>query len=148
MAARFTLGRGRYAEQQDRMAEIIERAANRRSELLDLAERELHAYEPVLAAMRLPADDPEREARIREARGQAAEPPLAIARAAAEVAELAAETARAGNPNLVGDAVVGAVLAEAACRGAARLAEINLGDARTLSDVIKRAASAREEALA
>jgi glutamate formiminotransferase/formiminotetrahydrofolate cyclodeaminase len=98
--------------------------------------------------MRAPQNDPQRESRIREARRQAAEPPVAIANAAAEVAELAAETAQVGNPNLVGDAVVGAVLAEAACRGAARLAEINLGEAPEVSDLIKRAARAREEALA
>jgi len=51
---------------------------------------------------------------------------MAIARVAAEVAELAAEAAGGGNPYLRGDAVTGVLLAEAACRSASLLVELNL----------------------
>jgi len=67
---------------------------------------------------------------------------------------LAAELVRAGNQNLIGDAVTGALLAEAACRAASRLVEINLqdvaGDGRRseASRLAVRAARAREAALA
>jgi formiminotetrahydrofolate cyclodeaminase len=45
---------------------------------------------------------------------------------AAEVATLAADVAARGNRNLEGDAITGAVLAEAAARSAATLAQLNV----------------------
>jgi methenyltetrahydrofolate cyclohydrolase len=105
----------------------IDEAAGLRARAVELAEAELHAYEPVLDAQR--AGDPER---VAEALSRAADSPLAIARAAAEVAELGASVAAGGKQALKGDALVGVVLAEAACRAAGRLVRINL--ARTPDD--------------
>ena len=140
MAARFTPDR----------EEPARRAAELRARALELAEIELHAYEPVLEALRLPRDDPERAVRIEEARAMASESPLAIARVAAELAELAAETARSGNVNLAGDAIAGALLAEAAAQAAGRLVAINLTDGlavREAVDLARRAHTARDEVL-
>jgi methenyltetrahydrofolate cyclohydrolase len=132
MSAKFTLARDDYAAVHSRMGEVIEAAAELREQLLECSEHELHAYEPVLDALRLQPDDPERETLLAGALSDAAESPLAIARAARSVAELGAELARSGNSHLVGDAITAAVLAEAACCAAARLAQINL--ARVPSD--------------
>ena len=69
--------------------------------------------------------------RLRDASSAAAEPPLAIAEAAAEVAELGRTVAAEGRPALRGDALAGADLAAGAARAAARLVEINVpGDPR------------------
>lgn len=129
--------------------ESATRAAELRAQLLAAGERELHSYTSVLQAQRLPSDDPSRQGRIRSALTEASEAPLAIARASAEVSELAAALAKAGNPSLAGDAIAGAVLGEAATRAAARLVEINLGDQRPheLPELIGRAAAARDRAL-
>jgi methenyltetrahydrofolate cyclohydrolase len=102
------------------------RASELRARALELAERELTAYAPVLEASRLPKDDPTRGDRLQNALSDAANSPLEIARAAAEVAELAGGLAKSGNRTLEGDANTGAELARAACRAAARLTEINL----------------------
>jgi formiminotetrahydrofolate cyclodeaminase len=102
------------------------RARALRAQALELAERELTAYAPVLEASRLPKDDPTRSERLQGALSDAANSPLEIARAAAEVADLAGELAATGNRSLEGDANTGAELARAACRAAARLVEINL----------------------
>ena len=102
------------------------RARELRAEALELAERELTAYAPVLEASRLPKDDPTRGERLQSALSGAADSPLEIARAAAEVADLASGLAATGNRTLEGDANTGAELARAACRAAARLVEINL----------------------
>jgi formiminotetrahydrofolate cyclodeaminase len=153
MAARFTLARDEYAERHERMAALRTRAGELRSRALELAEEELHVYEAVLDALREPEDAPGRGARLDAALSDAADSPLAVARAAAEVAELAAEAARTGNRNLRGDAVAGALLAEAACTAAARLADINLagrpGDPRRdeASELPARALQARLIAL-
>lgn len=98
--------------------ETAARGAVLRGELLDAGERELHAYEPVLAA----ATEGERRAAL----SVASDAPLAIARAAAEVAELGAEVSVRSKPALKGDAAAGVLLAEAATRAAAQLVEINL----------------------
>jgi formiminotetrahydrofolate cyclodeaminase len=54
--------------------------------------------------------------------------PLEIARAAAEVAELAEKSASLGNPKLRPDAVVAGMLAAAATESAAYLVGINVGE--------------------
>jgi formiminotetrahydrofolate cyclodeaminase len=125
--------------------EAAARAPMLRAQLLEAGERELHAYEPVLAAATP-------EAR-REALSVASETPVAIARTAAEVAELAARVASESKPALRGDAVAAVLLAEAVTRAAARLVEINLsgaaGDPRLgeVASLSERAAGAREQAL-
>ena len=52
--------------------------------------------------------------------------PLEIAGIGARVALVAVRVAEAGNPNLRGDAVTGAVLAAASARSAASLVDINV----------------------
>jgi formiminotetrahydrofolate cyclodeaminase len=152
MSASFTLARPKYAGVHQRMGDVRREAKTLRRRLLELAEADAEAYEPVLAALRMPERHPLRERRLDEARSNAAEVPLETAEAAATIAGLAAETARVGNENLTGDAITGALLAEAGCRAAARLVEINLAgrdDPRQAraTEAIRRAGAAREEAL-
>jgi methenyltetrahydrofolate cyclohydrolase len=126
------------------------RAGELRTRALQLAEIELHAYEPVLEALRLPRDDPERPARVSATQTEASKSPLEVARVGADVAELAADLARGGNPNLTGDAIAGALLAEAAAQAAARLVAINLTEGPVVEEAAghaARAAAAREHAL-
>ena len=130
------------------------RAAALRDRALELADRELHSYEPVLRALRLPASDPERETRVASAMAAASTAPLAIASVGAQLAGIAAETVDGVSDQLVGEAVVASELAEGACRAAARLVEINLagaaGDPRLteVAGLVKAAAEARAETLA
>jgi formiminotetrahydrofolate cyclodeaminase len=125
LGAALTEMAARFAELDDAVA----RAEALRARALALAEEDLSAYAPVLAALRRPADDPERAAAIRAASSAAADVPLAIAEAAAEVVVLARAVAEAGRPGLRGDALAGADLAAGAARAAARLVEINLAGA-------------------
>jgi len=69
--------------------------------------------------------------------------PLDTARACASVAELAATVATKGNTNAVSDAGVAALLAEAACRGAAYNVRINVA---ALEDKSRGASLAAEAA--
>ena len=83
----------------------------------------------------------------RYARDAASQSPLAIAGIAAELAELAGDLARTGNQNLSGDAIAGAVLAEAAAQATARLVTINLTEGSAVSEATEfalRAMKARE----
>ena len=126
------------------------RAGRLRTRALELAEVELHAYEPVLEALRLPREDPDRAARIDAARTEASLSPLEIARVGAELTELAGELVHTGNPNLSGDALTAALLAAAAAQAAARLVAINLTEGPAVkesSQLAQRALAARERAL-
>ncbi|MBV9923035.1 MAG: cyclodeaminase/cyclohydrolase family protein [Pseudonocardia sp.] len=140
MAANFTAD----------LAPESQRAGELRTRALQLAEIELHAFEPVLEALRLPRSDPERAARVSAAQTDASKSPLEIARVAADVAELAAELAINGNPNLTGDAIAGALLAEAAAQAAARLVAINLTEGPEVdraAEAALKARAARERSL-
>lgn len=107
-------------------AEDTTRPRELRARALELAERDLTAYAPVLEALRLPKDDPTRAEQLDRALSDAADSPLEIALVADEVARLASDLSARGKPSLTGDANAGAELARAACRAAARLVEINL----------------------
>jgi methenyltetrahydrofolate cyclohydrolase len=131
MAAGTAMQRG--AEDAEGARRILARATELRARALRLGEDDAAAYVPVLAALRLDAG-PAREHAVTEALDRAAGPPLAIADAAAEAAELGAEAGRVAPESLAGDLTASVLLAEAACRAAVRLVELNLagvpGDAR------------------
>jgi formiminotetrahydrofolate cyclodeaminase len=113
---------------EDNIANARNRATILRARLLALADEDARAYQPVIDALALPHADPHRTEAIAAALSAAAEPPLQIATAAAEVTELAVAAATApGNEHLLGDATTAAVLAEAATKAATRLVELNLG---------------------
>lgn len=132
----------------------VARAGQLRERALALAERELGSYEPVLEAIREPADRPGRERRLAAALVQASEAPAEIAATAAEVSALAAEIAARAGPAVRGDAVTAVLLAEAAARAAAGLVELNLArlpdDPRLAGarSAAERAGAARERVLA
>jgi len=153
MAAVFAIGHPELANREERFRMIGQRARTLREMALELADEDAKAFAPVLTARRLPRDDPGRAQAIRDASFAAARPPMTVARICAELAELGAELAGSGNQNLVGDALAGTLLAEAACAAAARLVTINLerenSDPRVAESVAlaDRASAARRLAL-
>ncbi len=104
---------------------LAERADGLRERVAPLARADALAYGRVLAAQRAREPD-DHDGRVRAALSEAADVPLAIAEAGAEVARLAARLASEGNPNLEGDALCAVLLADAGVRAAVRLVEINL----------------------
>lgn len=104
---------------------VGERAHALRSRVADLAAADARAYGEVLEALRMPAG-PDRTGRLDAAVSGAIECPMEVLEIAAEVATLAADVAAQGNRNLEGDAITGALLAEAVARSAATLAQLNV----------------------
>jgi formiminotetrahydrofolate cyclodeaminase len=137
MAARFS------SSQLPAAAGIAEQADQLRGRAARLADLDATAYRAVLDAYALPRDGAgDRRQRIREALHGAATVPLEIAEIAAQVAGLAATVAAGGNPNLRGDTVAAAYLAEAAARSAAALVDINVSLGGLPADLSARAAGA------
>ena len=128
MAASLAAMAARFAHDWDGAAGAVAQAETLGHRAAPLADEDAVAYENVLTAMRMPQElEPEvRNTLIGETLSRAADVPLAIAECAASVAELAAEIAVCGNPNLRGDAAAAAILAASAARVAANLVEINL----------------------
>jgi formiminotetrahydrofolate cyclodeaminase len=132
----------------------LARATALRERALALADQEHDSYQPVLDALAMDAEDPQRENRLAAARSAASSSPLAIAGVGAQLAGIAAECAESGNEHLIGEAVAAAELADGACRAAAHLVRLNLrespGDPRRteVSGLVQSAARALEEAFA
>lgn len=130
LSAGVTVARADLAPVHARMEEVRARLRELRASALELGDRDRSSFAPVLEAQRMPADDPAREGRLAEALSGAADVPLELARAAAEVADLATEVARTGHRAAAGDAATGGLLARAACTGAARIVLMNLTSQR------------------
>jgi formiminotetrahydrofolate cyclodeaminase len=120
-------------------AELAVQAEHLRERVAPLAQEDATAYEHVMVAYRAPRDLVERQQRIRTALSGATDVPLTIAEAGAAVAEVAARLVREGNPNLRGDAVAAALLAEAGVRAASVLVEINMRAGELADDRLERA---------
>jgi glutamate formiminotransferase/formiminotetrahydrofolate cyclodeaminase len=130
MVAGLTIGKKKYAAVEEEMKQLALQATSLRRALNALVERDAQSYEAVRSAYQLPKESDEQQAArasaIREALIGAAEVPLETARTAVEVGALAAALAERGNSNAVSDACVGALLAEAACKGAVLNVRINV----------------------
>jgi glutamate formiminotransferase/formiminotetrahydrofolate cyclodeaminase len=130
MVAGLTIGKKKYAAVEGEMKEAALKASALVTKLGELVERDALSYGAVMNAYKLP-NEPEDAAKARtkaidDALIGAAAVPLETARACAEVAELCAVVAEKGNTNAVSDGGVGALLAEAACKGAVYNVRINV----------------------
>lgn len=130
MVAGLSIGKKKYAAVEGAMKEAALKASALVTTLGGLVERDAQSYGAVMSAYKLP-NEPEDAAKARtkaidDALVGAAAVPLETARACAEVAELAALVGERGNTNAVSDAGVGALLAEAACKGAVYNVRINV----------------------
>ena len=131
---------------------LAERAEGLREQVAPLARADAVAYGRVLVAQRA-REAPDCVGNVRAALSEAADVPLAVAEAGAEVASIAARLASEGNPNLEGDALCAVLLADAGVRAAVRLVEINLsgepgedGRLERARELVETAASARRSA--
>jgi formiminotetrahydrofolate cyclodeaminase len=144
MVVELTAGRPAGEGHEPALAEIGPVAAERQSELLELAELDASAYAAVVRTRRLPrATDDEREARgveLAVAVREATRIPLVTAQAASGVLDLAERLAPIGNRNAVSDVGVAALLAVASVRGAVLNVEINLPSIAA-DDELRREAS-------
>ena len=122
MAARAT---GEYWEDAGGVAAQAEML---RARAAPLAQVDAEIYERALAARDHHAelDEERRDWEIGRAFAAAAEPPLQIARVAADIAELAQEVASRADQRLRPDALAAAALASAVARACAELVAVNL----------------------
>lgn len=131
MVANLTIGKEKFAQQEPEVKALIEEAEQVRQRLLGLVEDDAAVFNSFMSCYKLPkATEEEKAARaaaIRSAAKEAAEVPLAIARASYKVLTLAERLVRIGNPGVITDGACSALLARAALRCAEYNVRINLG---------------------
>jgi formiminotetrahydrofolate cyclodeaminase len=134
----------------DEAGGVVGQAETLRARITPLAQADADAYVEALRALRgrEQLEERYRDQQLRAALEHAAEVPLRIAEAGADLASLAALLVDNGNPEVRADAAVAAVLAEGGTRAAAKLVAVNLaayeGDPRvrhvdTLAEVATEA---------
>jgi glutamate formiminotransferase/formiminotetrahydrofolate cyclodeaminase len=130
MVAGLTVGKAKFAPVDAEMRAVLAESASLAATLSALVARDADSYAAVSAAYKMPKEPDTAAAARREAIAGAlmgaARVPLETAQICRRVAQLAATAASRGNPNAVSDAGVAALLAEAACRGAAYNVRINV----------------------
>ena len=162
MVCNLTIGKEKFAAQECEVKALLQEAEQVRQDLLALVEDDAAVFNSFMACYKLPkttdAEKAARTAAIRKAAKQAAEVPLAIARASFKVLQLADRLVIIGNPGVITDGACSALLARAALRCAEYNVRINLGltkdeayneqVAAELNKLLKTAEELEEQALA
>ena len=130
MVANLTLGKKKYADVQDEMAEIAKNAAALQKELVLDVDRDSEAYDGVAQAFKLPKETEEekaiRSAAIQENTKKAALVPMEVARRASALLPAIEAVVARGNQNAVTDGCVAMMCARVAVVGALFNVRINL----------------------
>jgi formiminotetrahydrofolate cyclodeaminase len=153
MVGRLTVDKKGFEDVRDRMRALVERADAARAEFLDLADRDAHAFDGVMAAFAMPkgtvVEQAARSASIQAGYVQAASVPLEIARVAVGSMELAEDATAVGNPQAASDGLSAAAHLYAAALCAIANVEINaasLKDERIRTGLLEEVAALREAA--
>ncbi|MGI6627607.1 MAG: cyclodeaminase/cyclohydrolase family protein [Bacillota bacterium] len=145
MVAGVTLSLPRFTEGLDKLEEMREASEYFHKKFLALGDEDANAYRQVEAALKMPRSTSEEKSQRRKAMQEAfigaTESPLNTVEAAIEAMGLLPDLLKYGNPNAITDLAVGFLMLDAAWRGAAMNAEINLGSIK--DEEFKAASSSR-----
>ena len=123
MVCHLTIGKKKYAEVEDEMKALLDKAEALRHRLTGMIEDDVKAFDAVMGAYGMPketdAEKQKRSAAIQDALKLATEVPLRCCHAAREVIALAAIASAKGNLGVISDAGVAVLAAYAALRSAA-----------------------------
>jgi formiminotetrahydrofolate cyclodeaminase len=130
MVCNLTIGKKNYADVEEDMKALLAQAESLRGRLTDMVKHDVDAFDGLMAAYGLPKDtDDQKAARsqaIQDSLKAATDAPMACARACADVIAFSLTVAEKGNRNVVSDAGVAALAAQAALRSAALNVDINV----------------------
>jgi len=123
MVCNLTIGKKKYVEVEGEMKDVLAKAEALRVKLLGMIEDDVKAFDAVMGAYGMPketdADKAKRDQAIQAALKLATDVPMACARAARQVIDIAATASDKGNLNVISDAGVGVLAGYAALRSAA-----------------------------
>ncbi|MDD3277387.1 MAG: cyclodeaminase/cyclohydrolase family protein [Lachnospiraceae bacterium] len=129
MVGSLTVGKKKYADVEERMYELKEKADQLQKELLHLIERDAEVFEPLSKAYSMPRateEEKAEKARVMEiVLKDACSVPMEIMEKCCEAIELLVEFGEKGSTLAISDAGVGAACCKAALKGASLNVYIN-----------------------
>ena len=125
MVGSLTLGKKKYADMHEDIAELNAKAEALRAGFVALVDADAEAFAPLSRAYSIPKDDPARDEIMEPALLKAAEAPLEIMRKCAEALDLISGYAAKGSALAISDAGCAAALCGAAMESAALNVKIN-----------------------
>lgn len=134
MVGNLTLGKKKYADVQEDIAELNAKAEALRAGFVALVDADAEAFAPLSRAYSIPKDDPARDEIMEPALLRAAEAPLEIMRKCAEALELISGYAAKGSALAISDAGCAAALCGAAMEAAALNVKINTKSMKNRAD--------------
>lgn len=153
MVANLTVGKKKYAEQEELMREFLVRLEKLRDESLTLIEEDARGFAPLAAAYSLPSSTDEEKAEKEKIMAQAllkaCEVPIMIMEKGAEILEIAEELAEKGSVMAVSDVGVAVQFARTAVLGASMNVYINtksMKDRKTAEELNAKADSLNKKA--
>ena len=125
MVGNLTTGKKKYADFEEELSVIMEKAEGLRSELLRLIDADAEAFEPLSRAYGIPKDDPSRQETMEDALKLACTVPMDIMRTVCRVIELHVVLGEKGSVLALSDVGVGVACCRAALVGASLNVFIN-----------------------
>jgi len=125
MVGSLTVGKKKYAEVEEEIRQLNEKADVLRKELLELVEKDAQVFEPLSRAYSIPKDDPSREQVMAVVLKEASEVPLAIMKKCCEAIDLIEVYGQKGSSLAISDAGCGVSICRAALESAALNVYIN-----------------------
>lgn len=125
MVGNLTLGKKKYADVQEDIAALNEKAETLRKDFVALIDADAEAFKPLSRAYGIPKDDPMRADVMESALLKAVQPPMEIMRKCVKALDVISEYAAKGSALAISDAGCAAALARAAADAAALNVRIN-----------------------
>ena len=154
MVCRLTIGKKKFKEVEEELKEVLEKAEKTRRQMQEFIVKDAESFDKVMDAFKLPKYTEEeiqkRNIAIQEATKGAIVVPLQVMEAGVEALELSQIVVEKGNPNMVSDAGVSALMAKSAVEGAYLNIRININsieDQTFASSYREKADFTRNEAL-
>jgi formiminotetrahydrofolate cyclodeaminase len=144
MVCNLTVGKKGYEEVEDDLKDVLKQAEALRDRMTDMIRADVEVFDRLMASYGLPKETDEdkaaRSEEIQAALKEATDVPLNCARACAEAIELCRGAAEKGNLNVISDAGVAVVAADAAMKSAALNVYINVGSIKDKAFAEERSA--------
>ncbi|HEY0755272.1 MAG TPA: cyclodeaminase/cyclohydrolase family protein [Ktedonobacteraceae bacterium] len=130
MVCRLTLGREKYADVQEEIADLLNQAEEKRGRFQQLMSADIAAYTKLAACFKMPRDDEDQRSMRMDALQlcltEAALVPLEMSERAVQVAIICQRIAEIGNVNVLSDIAAAAMMAASAGTSAAWMVRTNL----------------------
>ena len=130
MVGNLTVGKKKYEDVEEEIKRILSSSEKLRYELSQLIEDDVKVFNNFMSTYKMPKETEDekrvRAEKIQESLIKAAKVPLKVAYKCLDILSLSKEVAEKGNINVVSDAGVAALLAEAALESAILNVKINL----------------------